>query len=297
MKTLDAGFAAHIDQTVTTLCWCWKLSRRDGAVLGFTDHDAKVAFDGVDYGAASGFTASQMQSGLSLSVDNLDVTGALNADVLTDADLTAGLYDGADIELWRVNWADTAQRVLMRKGTIGEVKRGKVGFQAEVRGMAQKLTATVGRVYAYDCDADVGDSRCGLDGTLAAYKGNGTATTVLDARRFSASGLTSFADGWFTGGKLTWATGANAGLAMEVKRYGKGASAGVFELWQPMPNAIATGDTFAVTVGCDKTFATCKAKFANGANFRGFPYIPGTDTSISYPSSTQAMDGGSRYGN
>jgi uncharacterized phage protein (TIGR02218 family) len=297
MKTLDSGLAAHIDQVVTTLCWCWKLTRKDGTVRGFTDHDGDVAFAGVTYYAASGFTASQIQSGLGLSVDNLDVTGALSSDYLTDDDLTAGVYDGADIEVWRVNWANTAQRVLMRKGSIGEVKRGKVAFQAEVRGMAQKLTAAVGRAYAYDCDADVGDSRCGINCNAAAFKGNGTVTSAIDARRFSASGLTSFADTWFTGGKLTWVTGANAGLAMEVKRYGKGASAGVFELWQPMPKAVSAGDTFTVTVGCDKTFATCKAKFNNAANFQGFPYIPGNDTTISYPTSTQALDGGSRYGN
>ena len=297
MKTLDAGFASHVDQVVTTLCWCWKVVCKNGVVRGFTDHDADVVFAGVTYGAASGFSASQIQSGLGLSVDNLDVTGALSSDDLTDADLSAGVYDGADIEVWRVNWANTAQRVLMRSGTIGEVKRGRVAFQAEVRGLAQKLAATIGRAYAYDCDADVGDSRCGINCTAAAYKGNGTTTTVLDARRFSASGLTAFADAWFTGGKLMWLTGANAGLAMEVKRYSKGTSAGVFELWQPMPEDVATGDTFTVTVGCDKTFATCKAKFSNADNFRGFPYIPGNDTSISYPSSTQALDGGSRYGN
>jgi len=297
MKTLDAGFAAHIDQVVTTLCWCWKLTRKDGVVRGFTDHDVDVPVGGVTYAAASGFSASQIQSGIGLAVDNLDVAGALSADNLTDADLSAGVYDGADIEIWRVNWANPTQRVMMRKGTIGEVKRGKVAFQAEVRGMAQKLTATVGRAYAYDCDADVGDSRCGINCNLPAYKGAGTITSVLDARRFSASGLSAFADTWFTGGKLTWVTGANAGLSMEVKRYSKGASAGVFALWQPMPQDVEAGDTFTVTVGCDKTFATCKAKFANAANFRGFPYIPGNDTSISYPSSTQALDGGSRYGN
>jgi len=297
MKTLDSGFSAHIAEGVTTLCWCWRLARKDGAAQGFTDHDVDVAFGGLTYAAASGFTTSQIQSGLGLSVDNLDVSGALSSDDLNEGDLAAGLYDGADIEIWRVNWANAGQRVLMRKGTIGEVKRGRSAFQAEVRGMAQKLTATVGRAYAYDCDADVGDARCGVNCTLAAYKGNGTVAATTDARRFTASGLGSYADGWFTGGKVTWLTGANAGRSMEVKRHNLSSTAASFELWQAMSEAVAAGDTFAVTVGCDRTFKTCKAKFANGANFRGFPYIPGNDALISYPSSTQALDGGSRYGN
>ena len=297
MKTLDPGFAAHVDDVVTTLCWCWRLARKDGLVQGFTDHDVAVPFGGLAYAASSGFTASQIQSGLGLSVDNLDVSGALSSDDLNEADLAAGLYDGADIEIWRVNWANSAQRVLMRKGTIGEVKRGKAAFQAEVRGMAQKLTATVGRIYAYDCDADAGDARCGVDITTATCRGVGTIVAATDARRFTASGLSAFADGWFTGGKLTWLTGANAGRAMEVKRHFKAPTVATLELWQAMSETVAVGDTFAVTVGCDKTFATCKAKFANAVNFRGFPHIPGNDALLSYPASTQALDGGSRYGN
>src|ERR1700742_2006514 len=121
MKTLPPGLQTHLSSGTTTLCWCWKIVRRDALAQGFTDHDAPVAFDGVVYEAASGFTASEVQSTLGLAIDNLTVTGALSSETLNEDDLAAGLYDDADIEIWRVNWTAPDQRVLMRKGNLGQV--------------------------------------------------------------------------------------------------------------------------------------------------------------------------------
>jgi uncharacterized phage protein (TIGR02218 family) len=264
---------------------------------GFTDHDVDLAFDGVTYEAASGFTATEVQSLLDLAIDNLSVSGALSSATLNEANLAAGLYDNASIEIWRVNWADTSQRVLMRKGNLGEVKRGKAAFTAEVRGLAHILNQPTGRCFGYACDADLGDARCTIDLTRAAYRAEGAVTAAIDARRFTVSGLGSFADGWFTNGKLAWSSGANDGRAMEVKRHAVTVAGVTIELWQSMSEAVAAGDAFAVTAGCDKQFGTCKAKFGNAANFRGFPYMPGNDAVIAYPTPTQPMDGGSRYGN
>jgi uncharacterized phage protein (TIGR02218 family) len=292
MKTLPPGLQAHLDSGTTTLCWCWRIVRRDGLVLGFTDHDQPLAFDGTSFEAATGFTASEVQSTLGLAVDNLTVAGALSSRTLNEQDLAAGLYDNAAVEIWRVNWQAPDQRVLMRKGSLGEVKRGRTGFSAEVRGLAHILNQPVGRVFAHGCDADLGDVRC----KIAVVPAAGTVTAVIDARRFAAA-LGSYADGWFTGGKLVFASGANAGRAMEVKRHAVASGTVTFELWQAMSEPVAAGDSFAVTPGCDKQFATCKFKFANAANFRGFPYMPGNDAALTYPSSSTPLDGGSRYGN
>jgi uncharacterized phage protein (TIGR02218 family) len=297
VKTLPSGMQAHLDTGATTLCWCWKIERGDGAAQGFTDHDVPVAFDGLIYEAASGFTASEVQSTLGLAVDNLTVMGALATDTLNEHDLAAGLYDNAGVEIWRVNWALPDQRVLMRKGNLGQVTRGRCAFQAEMRGLAHILNQSVGHAYGYGCDADLGDVRCTIDLTDPLFMGSGAVATVTDARRFTVSGLDGFADTWFSGGKLTWTGGANAGRAMEVKRHGLTATQVSIELWQAMSEAVAVGDAFTVTAGCDKQFSTCKAKFANAVNFRGFPYMPGNDAITSYPTSSQVMDGGSRYGN
>lgn len=298
MKSLPTALQAHLDTGATTLCWCWRLTRRDGQVMGFTDHDEDVSFAGVSYLAASGFTASEVQSSLGLAVDNLTVIGALSAASLSEDDLAAGLYDDAEVEIWRVNWQDTDSRVLMRKGNLGEVARGKTAFEAELRGLAHKLNQPVGRAFLKSCDADLGDVRCGVNLAGSAYTGTGAVAALLTpARVFTATGLETFASGWFSGGKLSWTSGANAGRAMEVKAHGK-ANVVTLDLWQAMSEAVTPGDTFTISAGCDKQFATCKAKFSNVASFRGFPYMPGNDAVIAYPVRGQsALDGKSRFGN
>jgi uncharacterized phage protein (TIGR02218 family) len=296
VKTLDSSLATHLASGTTTLCRCWKLERRDGTIQGFTDHDRDLAFDGVTYKAASGLSASRVQSSLGLTVDDLSVIGALSDDSLTEADLAKGAYDEAKITLSLVNWQDVSLRTILKTGYVGEVTRSDQAFTAEVRGLATKLNESRGRVYRYGCDADLGDARCGVDLTSSAYKGTGEAATIIDpARIFAASGLGAFAAEQFTRGRLLWAGGGNSGIAVEVKRHTIAGGVHTLELWLPMPQAIAVGDGFEVTAGCDKQFSTCKAKFANQDRFRGFPYMPGNDFVVSYPGSGDIMDGGSRY--
>ena len=297
MKTLPPGLQDHLSSGATTLCWCWKITRHDGATQGFTDHDESVIFDGVTYEASSGFTASELQSTLGLAIDNLTVMGALNSDTINEDELAAGLYDDAAIEIWRVNWASPDQRVLMRKGNLGQVSRGRTAFQAEMRGLAHKLNQSVGRAYGYGCDADLGDARCTIALDNPAFTGSGAVAVATDARRFTVSGLGAYTDQWFSGGRLVWTSGANTGRAMELKRHGVAGTGISIELWQAMSEPVAAGDTFTITAGCDKQFTTCKAKFDNALNFRGFPYMPGNDAVTSYPTANQTLDGGSRYGN
>jgi uncharacterized phage protein (TIGR02218 family) len=297
MKTLPAPLQAHLDTGATTLAWCWRITRADGTRQGFTDHDRDLAFDSTTFEAATGFTATEIKDGVGLSVDNLEVEGALSSASLNEDDLAAGLYDAAAIEIWRVNWADTAQRVLMRSGALGEVRRSGPAFAAEVRGLAHLLQQPSGRLFQFACDADLGDARCTVDLDDPDFRGTGTVAAAADARHLTASGLDAFAADWFTRGLLTFTSGANAGLAQEVKRHAPGSPAPI-ELWQPFAHAIAAGDTFTITAGCDKRFDTCKARFANGVNFRGFPHIPGNDfvTAVARRGDP-ANTGGSRFGN
>jgi uncharacterized phage protein (TIGR02218 family) len=295
MKQLPPSLQSHLNSGTTTLAWCWRLTRADGVRLGFTDHDRDLAFDGTTFAAATGFTASEIKDAVGLAVDNLEVESALSSESLNEDDLAAGLFDDAAIEIWRVNWQATEQRVLMRSGSIGEVRRAGSAFAAEVRGLAHYLQQPKGRLFQYACDADLGDQRCGVDLGDGAFKGTGTVVAASSARHLTAGGLAAFADGWFTRGLLTFTTGANAGRAQEVRRHAAGAPA-TLELWQPFARAILPGDTFTVTAGCDKQFATCKAKFANTVNFRGFPHMPGNDF-VTAPArrGDPANDGSSRF--
>ncbi len=282
MKTLPPTLQSRLDSGTTTLCWCWRITRKSGVRLGFTDHDRDLTFDGTTFEAAAGFTASEIRDSLGLGVDDLEVDSALSSTHLSETALAAGDFDDAGIEIFRVDWSDTALRVLMRQGSLGEVRRTGQAFTAEIRGLAHYLQQPQGRVYQYACDAALGDSRCGIDLTSPLYRGTGTVTLAASARQLSASGLSGFTDGWFTQGLLTFTSGANSGRASEVKRHTLAGSAATFELWQPMPGAITPGDTVIVTAGCNKLLAICRTKFANAANYRGFPHMPGNDSLASY---------------
>ncbi|MGE0627343.1 MAG: DUF2163 domain-containing protein [Hyphomicrobiaceae bacterium] len=277
MKVLPPGLSDHLSSGATTLCWCWRLTRRDGFRLGFTDHDRDIEFDGTLFEAAAGFGASEINDALGLSVDNLEVESALSSGRLSEHDLAAGLYDDAAVEIFRVNWQVPEQRVLMRSGSIGEVRRTGTAFSAEVRGLAHYLQQPVGRLYQFGCDAHLGDERCRVDVSSESYRATGTVLDVRSAKTFSADGIDEFASGWFTSGLISFTSGGSAGLAFEVKRHAAIDSGTTLELWQQPPHAIAAGDAFVVTAGCDKQFATCRSKFSNGENFRGFPHMPGND--------------------
>lgn len=277
MKQLSTDLQAHLDQADTTRCWCWRITRNDGQRFGFTDHDRDLVFDGTTFEAASGFTASEIRDSVGLGVDDLSVDGALVSSRLSETSLAAGDFDDAAVEIWRVNWMDTAQRVLMRSGSIGEVRRTGSAFVAEVRGLAHYLQQSKGRVFQYGCDADLGDARCGTDLTLATWRGTGVVTAVTSDRVFVASGLSAFPSGWFTRGLLTVTSGANAGRRSEVRRHVAASGQTHIELWQPLGEPFAPGDAFVVTAGCDKQFSTCRSRFANAARYRGFPHMPGND--------------------
>lgn len=278
MKAIDPALAAHLASGATTLCWCWRLTRKDGVQQGFTDHDRDLTFDDTTFEAAAGLTASEIKDAVGLRVDNLEVTSAVTSERLAEADLAAGLYDDAKVEILRVNWQDPAQRVVMRTGSLGEVKRAGFAFAAEVRGLAHYLQQPNGRLYQYTCDADLGDARCSVDLTSAAYRGTGAIAGVIDARRFTVAGISSYASGWFTRGLLSFTSGPATGQSIEVKRHTKDAANVVtVELWQPARLPLSIDQTMTITAGCDRQLATCRAKFANVVNFRGFPHMPGND--------------------
>lgn len=161
MKALPPALQSHLDEGTTTLAWCWRIVRADGVTLGFTDHDRTLTFDGTDFEPESGFAASEVRSGSDLSVDAQDAQGVLSSDRITETDILDGRWDNAAVEVWRVNWAATSQRLLMRRGAIGQIRRGRLAFVAEVRSLAHVLGQTVGRTFQASCDATLGDARCG----------------------------------------------------------------------------------------------------------------------------------------
>ncbi|WP_372604185.1 DUF2163 domain-containing protein [Actibacterium sp.] len=286
-------FQAHLDSGATTLCRCWAVTRRDGQVLGFTDHDGALAFEGISFRANTGMSARALTQTTGLSVDNTEAVGALSDAAVSEADILAGRYDGAGVKAWLVNWANPDDRIVQFVGEIGELMRAGGAFRAELRGLTEILNQPQGRVYQHACTAVLGDGLCRFDLGQSGYVHRAQVEEVDAARVFRFTGLNSYEPRLFEAGLLTLTSGPGAGARGVIKndRYISGTR--VVELWESLRVAVQPGDDLTLTVGCDKRAATCRSKFVNFENFRGFPHIPGEDWLISYPTKGGANDGGS----
>lgn len=277
MKSTPAPLVAHAALGTTTLAHLVKLTRRDGVVLAVTlDHDQPITVDGVTYEPSLGMIPSNIETNSELSVDNLDAKGALMALGVAEDDIAAGLWDLCDVRVMRVNWRDLTMGVeKLKRGTFGEISLGRGSFSNEVRGITQKLQQTIGEVVSASCKADLFDSRCGVVATEGVWKFSGVAVTAATSARQVAASSLAQAAGFFDAGKVTWTTGANAGLSMEIRTHTAG---GELELQEPMPFEVLIGDQFTVFAGCMKRAnEDCRTKFSNIINFRGFDQVPGQD--------------------
>jgi len=290
MRQIEEAFAARLAAGVTTLCACWRFERMDGAVFGATDHDARIAFDGVTYDPAAGLESTTFESSAGLAPGRAAARGAIALAFLTEADVDAGLWDGARVDVWRVDWEAPEHRLMIWSGQLSEITRRGTAFSAELVSLKAAFERPIGRVYARTCDAEVGDARCGADLNSTAFRAEAVVSAVLGDGRFHLSDVSGFDAGWFTGGKLAWSSGANAGATGRVQRH----AGAEIDLVRAPRFVVAVGDGCVVTAGCDKSFAMCGAKFDARINFRGFPHMPGPEAVLAGPSSDRPNTGGRR---
>lgn len=285
-------FEAHLATGLTTVCRAWRVVRRDGAVFGFTDHDRDLGFEGVVFRAGTGLGAGALSQTTGLAVDNGEAVGALSDAAVTEADLLAGRFDAAEVTAWEVNWADPAQRRVQFRGRLGEIVRAGGAFRAELRGLTEGLNRLQGRTIQKDCGAILGDGACRFDLDQPGYSAQRAAESVEDGRLLRFATLAGFAPRWFEKGRLQVLSGAAQGALAVVKNDREADGGRLIELWEAIAG-LAPGDQLRIDAGCDKRAETCRVKFANLANFRGFPHVPGEDWLTSYPARTRANDGGS----
>ena len=289
-----AGLDAHLAGGVTGVARCWRVTRRDGLRLGFTDHDCALEFDGTIFKADTGLSAAALAQGTGLAVDNTEAMGALSDAAITEADIEAGRFDGAEVEAWLVQWSDPENRVLQFRGSFGELERQAGAFKVELRGLAEALNQPQGRVYRRGCSAVLGDGDCRFDLDTPGYAHEGAVDAVEEGRILVFDGLDSFEPRWFERGRLRVLSGAAAGLVAVIKNDRFAGGARRVEIWQALRAELGPGDLVRLEAGCDKRMETCRLKFSNLLNFRGFPDIPGDDWVMAYPGTgAGSMDGGS----
>jgi uncharacterized phage protein (TIGR02218 family) len=287
MREVPEALAVHLAGDATTTCHAWRLTRRDGVVLGFTDHDRDLMLAGTVFRAASGFAASESEEAAGLGASAGEVAGGFSSDAINEADLAAGRFDGARVELFLVNWAAPSQHMLLSVREVGEVTRAGDRFTAELRSLAHRLDQPQGRLYNRRCDAVLGDRHCRVD--LGSYSATGVIAVQEDRSHLLVSDLAGFGSGFFDRGSLVFEDGETAQVDAHILLDDGIAR---LTLWLPLEREVVSGARLTITAGCDKSFATCKARFGNGLNFRGFPHVPGSDFSYSYVDGERLHDGG-----
>jgi len=261
----------------TSLAFCWRLERRDGAAMGFTSHDRDLVIGGLAYRAAPGMLPSAVSVSDDFDASTLDVAGALTSDSIGEADLAAGRWDRAAVSLFLVDWEDPGgERLHLARGELGDVTVKANGFEAELRGPAALLERPVAEQTSPECRAELGDRRCRVD---MAARVRLTRVVAVPAETVVAVAEASGVPGAHAFGRLRWIGGSNSGLESPIA-----ASQGQeLILQEPPPFPVEAGDLVEIREGCDKSFATCTGRFANSENFRGEPHLPGMDLLTRYP--------------
>ncbi len=296
MREISPALQARLDSGATTLAHVWIIRRQDGVVQGFTDHDRDITFHQVLCHAASGLDVSELSERLGMSTSGGEVAGALSHDAISETDILAGLYDDASVELYLVDWSQPELHVPLRAMTIGEITREDQAFKAELRSLAHKLDQEQGRRYTATCAANLGDERCKVAVNSASYSATATITAMDEDGVLTVSGLGAFAEGWFTGGRLEVLSGESKGTSLEIDHHFRNGTDVMLSPWGGFVRPPAVGDRLKVIAGCDKRAVTCRDKFANLVNFRGFPSMPGNDFVVSYPIPGEAGHDGSSQG-
>lgn len=283
MKSISPTLKAHISGAVVTIAWCWLVTRKDGQVFGFTTHIKPLQIGAITYQMSAGFTASDVHEGNTLAVNNMEVKGVIMSSSITQDDLRAGRWDGADLEIFYVNYEDLTQgQSNVFTGTIGHVTTGRLSFTAEMRGLTQPLQQNLGGPVSNQCHyvlGAIGNPNCNVD--LVPFTRTGTITAVTSARVFTDVARSEAAH-WWRGGNFTVTSGASNGLKMEVK---ESSAAGLITLVLPLYFGLAIGDTYSMKPGCDHLLrltdgtygGDCKGKYHNVDNFPGFVRTPGQD--------------------
>ncbi len=272
------AFSDSLARDLTTIALCWRVARSDGVVLGFTTHDRPLDIAGLRYDAAPGMTPSAISLGDGIEVDTMEFAGALSAAVITGEDLASGRYDGAGLTVFMADWDDLSSSTLrLAGGTIGAIEQrtgsGGGSFTATVRGPTAAFETIAIETCSPDCRAELGDRRCRVD--LAPL----TTTARTTASTRGRIGVVVTAIERFAGGRVRPLEGPNAGLDARIA----GVDGDALLLFEALPFAVAAGTRVELREGCDKTLATCSARFANAVNCRGEPHVPGGDVLTRFP--------------
>lgn len=166
------------------------------------------------------------------------------------------------------------QGIAWYAGTVGDIEpAGRLSVLLKIGNGGQYLTGQMPRnTFQPACSHTLYDPGCTL--SQAAFTLSGTVITSINNGNFNTS--LGQAAGYFDQGVIKWTSGNNQGFSGTVRQYGP--FNGNVQVVLAFPFPVSVGDTFTIFPGCDHTQSTCKNKFNNIPHFKGYPYVPVTET-------------------
>jgi uncharacterized phage protein (TIGR02218 family) len=253
----------------------WRIRRTDGVTIGLTSHNRNLWFDGILHLGSPGMVPSAIRRTADLASDSAEVEGALTHDGIAAADLSAGRFDGASIEVGLVDW-ETLESAILYQGMIGGVAEEAGGYQADLHSVKAILELDPVPRTSPTCRAQFCGPGCTLNPVRYTHE------ALVSAVNLEANGL-QFSDlpdpELFESGAIRWIEGPSAGQTMEIMIVENG----WLILDALLDKDVKPGMRALLREGCDHTFATCRDRFHNAVNFRGEPFLPGNDLITRYP--------------
>lgn len=262
-------------QELETVANWWRIFRTDGVAVGFTSHDRDLRFDDILHRAAPGMVPSAIRLDGGFDEDSAEVEGALDHDAIGAADLIAGRFDDARVEIGLVDW-ETLETFTIYAGDLGQVGQDGTQFTAQLRSAKERLSRDTLARTSPTCRAIFCGPECSLSSAkfteecfVQSVDVDGNAISLSSARPANdfLDGSVRFIDGFGTG--LILAVAAVDGDMLILDRY--------------LPDDIQAGTRVLVRQGCDHRWQSCHERFGNAVNFRGEPFLPGNDLLTRYP--------------
>ncbi len=291
---INVALKEHLAGEGTTVAYCWRLTAPSGLSLGFTSHDHPISLLGKTYEPGIGFDGTQAMAQSDFQAGQEEALGFLSSDSLSEKELSAGLWDNAQVEVYLVNWQTPEQHELLRRGSLGEITRDADVFRAEFRSLAARLSEPKGRQLFHQCHADLGDPRCGIELNTPAYSRQVSITGKEAGNRLVIAGNTDIGTNWWSCGKLTFQSGPYANQPLRITSHIIEQGNHKLALWSPLTLEQSYPVIASIAAGCDKDWSNCQKKFRNIANFRGFPHMPGNDFVLAGPENQSAANNGGK---
>lgn len=279
MSSTLIAFLNSATQIVTVDLYTFDL--KSGITLRYCDASQDITFGGLTWLAApAGLTRSKIRWTTGVEVDTLDIDFQSDASILVAgtpllAAAVNGLFDNCRVTLSRLfmsDWSTPVDVLPLFQGNTAPAEVLRSSLHLTVKSDLDRLNIMIPpNVFQTPCVHSLYSAGCTVN--PATYRVSATASGLgVDG---SIGTYLTQADGYFQMGAVKFTSGLNIGVTRTVKQF----VAGKIYPTKAFPYAVASGDTFTITPGCDKLYnGDCKNKYNNVIHFKATPFIPVPET-------------------